>query len=310
MTETDGAVRVASLYRFARFDDPQALRIPLLALMRSHHIKGTLLLAREGINGTIAGKADAVDAVVAHIRTLPGCADADVKQAPAETLPFHRLKVRVKQEIVTMGQPALDPRTDAGQYVAPVDWHALIADPETLLIDTRNEYEVAVGSFAGAVDPGVRSFRDFPAWFRANRDRLLPGKTRVAMFCTGGIRCEKATAFVRAEGLDDVRHLEGGILRYLETVPPAHSRWQGECFVFDQRVAVGHGLTPGTHTLCHACRMPVSEEGRTSPLHVPGVSCAGCHATRDDHQRAGYAERHRQTMLADARGRQHVGGMR
>ncbi|MDR6787002.1 UPF0176 protein [Sphingomonas sp. BE138] len=305
-SNADLPVTVAALYRFARFDDPHALREPLLACARDHGVKGTLLLATEGINGTIAGPDGGVAAVIAHIRTLPGCAEPSLKYARAATPPFHRLKVKVKREIVTMGV-AVDPLTDAGTYVAPADWNALIADPETLVIDTRNAYEVAVGTFAGAVDPGTAGFADFPAWFRAHRDELLAGKRRVAMFCTGGIRCEKSTAFLKAEGIEQVHHLDGGILRYLEETPEADSTWQGECFVFDQRVAVAHGLTPGTHTLCHACRMPVSEADRASPRYVEGESCPACHDTRTAGERAGYAERHRQELLAAARGEAHVG---
>ena len=299
-------IGVAALYRFARFDDPPALRAPLLALARAAGVKGTILLAGEGVNGTIAGPPDGVEAVVAHLRGLPGCADLSVKWSEATAMPFHRLKVKVKREIVTMGV-AVDPLSDAGTYVAPADWNALIADPATLVIDTRNAYEVAVGTFPGAVDPGTRGFADFPAWFRANRDSLLEGKARVAMFCTGGIRCEKSTAFLKAEGVGEVHHLDGGILRYLEEVPAAESAWTGECFVFDQRVAVGHGLVPGTHALCFACRMPVGAADRASPLYVEGVSCPACHADRDERERAGYAERHRQQRLAELRGHTHVG---
>ncbi|MEH3037852.1 MAG: rhodanese-related sulfurtransferase [Sphingomonas adhaesiva] len=299
-------IRISALYRFARFDDPSALRGPLLAAAQAAGVKGTLLLATEGINGTIAGEAAALDRVIAHIRALPGCADLSLKHSWAEASPFHRLKVKVKREIVTMGV-AVDPLAHAGTYVAPAEWNALIADPATLVIDTRNAYEVAVGTFAGAVDPATASFADFPAWFRDHRDTLMAGKTRVAMFCTGGIRCEKSTAFLKAEGVEAVHHLDGGILRYLEEVPASESRWQGECFVFDQRVAVGHGLAPGTHALCHACRMPVSAADRASPLYVEGASCPACHTTRDDTQRAGYAERHRQQRLAEDRGEAHVG---
>lgn len=300
-------IRVAALYRFAPFADPAALQGPLLDVCRAHGVKGTLLLAREGINGTIAGADAAIDQVLAHIRALPGCADLEVKDSRAEAPPFYRMKVRIKREIVTMGQPDIDPLTGAGHYVAPGDWNALIDRPDTVVIDTRNDYEVAIGSFAGAIDPHTRSFSDFPAWFRAHRKELA-GK-RVAMFCTGGIRCEKATAFLKAEGLDEVYHLEGGILKYLETVPAADSRWQGECFVFDQRVAVTHGLQPGSHDLCHACRMPVSAADRASPHYVAGVSCPACHAARDDAQREGYAERERQSRLAEARGQAHVGAV-
>ncbi len=268
-----------------------------------------MLLAREGINGTIAGPDDAIDAVIAHIRGLPGCADLDVKLSRAAALPFHRMKVRIKREIVTMGQPAIDPLADAGHYVAPEDWNALISQSDTILIDTRNDYEVAIGTFAGAIDPHTKSFSDFPEWFRAERERLL-GEGRppkVAMFCTGGIRCEKSTAFLKAEGLDEVYHLKGGILKYLETIPPEQSLWQGECFVFDHRVAVTHGLAPGTHGICHACRRPLSEQDRASPLYMEGISCAACHAERTDEQRAGYGERHRQEQLAAARGEAHIG---
>jgi len=309
MTSASSPIRVAALYRFARFDDVEAIRAPLAALCASLGIKGTLLIAREGINGTIAGAPDAIDAVLAHLRTLPGCAGLDAKIATADTQPFLRMKVRIKREIVTMGEPDIDPLTDAGTYVDPADWNALIARPDTIVIDTRNDYEVAIGSFAGAIDPGTPSFRDFPAWFREQRDALLGAGTppKVAMFCTGGIRCEKATAFLKAEGLDEVYHLDGGILRYLETVPPEESLWQGECFVFDARVAVGHGLAAGTHGLCHACRRPVSEADRASPLYRDGISCPACHAERSDAQRAGYAERMRQTKIAEARGTTHLG---
>lgn len=301
-------VRVAALYQFSRFDDCEAIRAPLARLCCSKGVKGTLLLAREGINGTIAGSDAAIDEVLGFIRTLPGCAAIEVKHARAPTMPFHRMKVRIKREIVTMGKPEVDPLTGVGQYVAPQDWNALIDRPDTIVIDTRNDYEFQVGSFAGAIDPGTRSFRDFPAWFDAHREELTGdgGKT-IAMFCTGGIRCEKATAFLKAEGIDKVHHLKGGILAYLEQVPAHESRWQGECFVFDERVAVGHGLAPGTHELCRACRMPVSPAQRRSPLYAEGVSCPACHAERTDEQRERYAERHRQAHLAEARGVAHFG---
>lgn len=304
-------VCVAALYRFARFADVDAVRAPLAKLCCGLGVKGTLLIAAEGINGTIAGSDAAIAEVIAYIRALPGCDDVDVKLSRAAAMPFHRMKVRLKREIVTMGQPDIDPLQGTGHYVAPEDWNALIADPNTIVIDTRNDYEVAIGSFAGAIDPHTASFRDFPAWFRAEREKLLGSgePPKVAMFCTGGIRCEKSTAFLKAEGVEEVYHLKGGILKYLETVPPEESLWEGECFVFDQRVAVGHGLAPGTHALCHACRMPVSVEDRASPLYVEGVSCPACADRRSDEQRAGYAERHRQETLAAARGVAHVGAV-
>ncbi|WP_287980452.1 rhodanese-related sulfurtransferase [Sphingomonas sp.] len=297
---------VAALYHFTRFEDPGALRAPLLALCEAQGVRGTLLLAREGINGTIAGTRAGIDEVLAHVRALPGCAALEVKFSSADAMPFHRTKVRLKREIVTMGVLDVDP-TDPGTYVDPADWNALIADPATLVIDTRNDYEVAVGTFADAVDPGTASFRDFPGWFREHRDALLAGRQRVAMFCTGGIRCEKATAFLKSEGVDDVFHLKGGILKYLEETPAEESRWLGECFVFDERVAVGHGLQAGTYGLCRGCRMPVSEEDRRSPLYQEGVACPRCHATRDAETKARAAERHRQVELAARRGEAHVG---
>ena len=298
-------VGVAALYRFASIGDREGLRDRLLAVCEAQGIRGTLLIAAEGINGTLAGPDVGLDALLAAIRAVPGLEDTQAKRAHAEAMPFHRLKLRLKREIVTMGVDGID-AADAGVRVAPADWNALVDDPDTLLIDTRNAYEVAVGSFAGAVDPGTDSFRDFPAWVDAHAEELA-GK-RVAMFCTGGIRCEKATAYLKAQGHADVYHLDGGILRYLEEVPKAQSRWQGECFVFDERVAVGHALVPGSHSLCRGCRMPVSAGDRASPLFTEGVMCPGCHADRTEEQRAGYAERHRQVGLADARGERHVGG--
>ena len=304
-------VRVAALYRFSRFADPSALRPPLEALCRAQGVKGTLLLASEGINGTIAGPVRGLEAVVGHIRAQPGCADLAVKWSDAPAMPFHRMKVRVKREIVTMGQPGLDPLTGVGAYVDPHDWNALIADPATIVIDTRNDYEVAIGSFERAIDPRTASFREFPAWFRDHRAKLLgQGKApKVAMFCTGGIRCEKATAFLKAEGVEEVFHLEGGILAYLDAVPEADSLWRGECFVFDQRVAVGPGLVQGTHTLCHACRMPVGAAGRASPLYEEGASCPACHADRTGRQLESARERQRQETLATTRGGLHVGAV-
>ena len=305
-------IRVAALYRFTRFPDPAAIQGPLAALCCSLGVKGTLLLAPEGINGTIAGEDAAIEAVLEHIRALPGCADLKPKTAWAERMPFYRMKVRLKKEIVTLGEPDLDP-TDAGTYVAPADWNALISDPDVFVIDTRNDYEVAVGQFEGAVDPKTASFSDFPAWFRDWREGVEAQRgpdaapLKVAMYCTGGIRCEKSTAFLKAEGVADVFHLQGGILDYLEQTPQAESLWRGECFVFDERVAVGHGLKPGTHALCRGCRMPVSPQDRASPLYLEGVSCPACHDQRSDDQKARAAERHRQALHCEALGIDHVG---
>ncbi|HWU03594.1 MAG TPA: rhodanese-related sulfurtransferase [Novosphingobium sp.] len=309
--QTHPAITVAALYQFARFADPAELRGDLLALCEGQGIKGTLLLAREGINGTIAGPAEGITAVVGHIRALPGCEGLDVKYSDAPEMPFYRMKVRLKREIVTMGQPDIDPLTGVGHYVSPAEWNALIADPDTVVIDTRNDYEVAIGTFARAVDPQTASFTQFPQWFRDNRETLLAPRNgrapRVAMFCTGGIRCEKSTAFLRAEGIEEVYHLKGGILNYLEHIPQEESLWEGECFVFDQRVSLGHGLAQGTHGLCHACRRPITDEDRLSPLFEEGVSCPACHEERSDAQREGYRQRQQQEQLAAARGQRHIG---
>lgn len=309
MNVADPPFCIAALYRFTVFQDCSSIRLELAALCGSWGIKGILLIALEGINGTIAGSDEAVMAVLAHIKGLPGCATLDIKFSRSDVMPFHRMKIQVKPEIVTMGLPDIDPTAAAGHYVAPEDWNALISEPGTILIDTRNDYEVRIGSFAGAINPEISTFRDFPAWFDAERERLLETgiPPKVAMFCTGGIRCEKSTAFLRARGVDEVYHLQGGILKYLETVPAQQSLWEGECFVFDQRVAVGHGLAPGTHTSCYGCRRPLNADDRESPLFQEGVSCPACHGERTDIQRSAYAERHKQESLAKKRGDLHLG---
>ncbi len=297
---------VAAFYHFAPFDDPAALQGPLLDLCKAQGIKGTILLAREGINGTVAGEPEAIAAVIAHIRLLLGCVDVGAKYSHAPEMPFLRLKVRLKNEIVTMGVPRIDPSRDVGRYVEAGEWNVLISDPDTIVIDTRNDYEVAIGSFKGAINPNTPTFRDFPAWFREFR-HTLPDKPKVAMFCTGGIRCEKSTAFLRAEGIEDVAHLQGGILTYLETVPPEESLWEGECFVFDDRVSVTHGLEIGTLELCHGCRVPINEDDKASADYIAGVQCPACAATRTPDQKRRYAERQKQIDLAKARGQGHLG---
>ena len=297
---------VAALYHFARFADPAALRGPLRAVCARHGVTGTLLLAPEGINGTIAGDRAGIDAALAHIRGLPGCADLDWKESTATVAPFARLKVRLKREIVTMGQPGIDPRARAGHYVAPADWNALIAAPDVAVIDTRNAYEVAIGTFQGAIDPATDSFREFPAWWQANKHRFH--NKRIAMFCTGGIRCEKSTSYLLEQGVDEVYHLRGGILKYLEEVPPEHSAWHGDCFVFDRRVSVGHGLREGPHELCHACRRPILPADRARPEYEHGVACHHCAGTTSAADKARFRERQRQIALAQARGETHLAG--
>lgn len=301
-------IRVAALYRFTPFDSPESFQEPLLELCRKEGVKGILLLAKEGINGTIAGSDAAIEAVLNHIRSFPRCEALEVKNSRAYEVPFLRMKVRMKREIVTMGQDNIDPFVCVGHYITPKEWNKLITDPDTVVMDTRNDYEVAIGTFKGAVDPDIKTFREFPEWFR-NWRKEVEAKGRipkVAMFCTGGIRCEKSTAFARNEGIDEVYHLKGGILKYLEEIPPEESLWEGECFVFDQRVSVGHGLKQGDYTLCHACRYPVDTQDRASPLYEEGVSCPQCHGTHSPEQIHRYRERQRQIELATKRGEEHL----
>ncbi|MCG6903806.1 MAG: rhodanese-related sulfurtransferase [Rhodobacter sp.] len=290
---------VAALYHFTRFDDPAALKPGLLKICETAGVRGSILLAREGINGTIAGPRDGIDSVLAHIRGLPGCGGLDWKESHATAMPFKRMKVRLKREIVTMGQPDVNPQAAVGHYVDPVDWNDLIGAPDIAVIDTRNDYEVALGTFAGAVNPGTRSFGEFPEWWAANKDRFA-GK-RIAMFCTGGIRCEKSTNYLLGQGVADVYHLKGGILKYLEDVPEVQSRWQGECYVFDGRVSVGHGLTEGSYTLCHACGRPVSAADRADNSFEEGVQCPACVGEYSESDRARFRERQRQITLSKSR---------
>lgn len=303
----------AALYKFVEMPDFAALQAPLLDCCESHGVKGTFLLASEGINGTIAGTPEGVQAVLGFLRSDPRLAKLEHKEAHAEQMPFYRMKVRLKKEIVTLGVPDVNPALMAGQYVKPQDWDKLLADPALVLVDTRNDYEVAIGTFQNAINPATHSFSELPAWVEkqmAEGGALAPvdgKKPRVAMFCTGGIRCEKSTAFMRAQGFEEVYHLEGGILKYLETMPEANSRWQGECFVFDERVSVGHGLQPGDFTLCRSCRDPLSATDRQSPLYELGVSCAHCHDRTTDVQKHGYRERQRQVGLAAKRHQAHIG---
>ena len=296
---------VVALYKFVSLPDFEALREPLLQRCESLGIKGTLLLAHEGINGTVSGEAAAVEALLDHLRQDPRFADVEHKRAAADTEPFYRLKVKLKKEIVTLGVEDIDPARDAGTYVEPGDWNALIDDPEVVVIDTRNRYECEIGSFVGAIDPGTDSFRELPAFVKRNLDPARHKK--VAMFCTGGIRCEKSTAYLKQQGFDEVYHLKGGILNYLEKVPEAESRWQGECFVFDNRVAVDHQLRPGRYELCHGCRMPVDPADKASAKYVEGVACPRCHDTQTVDQRARFTERQKQIELARSRNQPHIG---
>ena len=299
------SIVVAALYKFVSLPDFADRKAGLLRVAEDNDVFGTILLASEGVNGTIAGPRAGIDKVLDQIRTFPKCADLIWKESFTDENPFYRMKVRLKREIVTMGITGLDPENSAENYVTPEQWNEVISDPDTIVIDTRNDYEVSIGTFEGAINPETTSFREFPAWFRKFREEN--DFKKVAMFCTGGIRCEKSTAFLRAEGIDDVVHLQGGILKYLENVEEKDSLWQGECFVFDQRVSVDHQLQPGTYDLCHACRQPITEEDKKSPLYVRGVSCPHCAGSIDPTKRKNFAERQRQMDLAKARGEKHIG---
>lgn len=272
------------------------MRSPLLACMQKHDVRGSILLASEGVNGTIAGSDTGVAAVLEKMRSYTPLADLKHKTSYADDTPFARSKVRLKKEIVSLGQPDANPLDTVGQYIAPEDWNAVISDPHTLVIDTRNSYEYSVGTFKHAKDPKTGTFREFPQYVEKELD---PNKhTQVAMFCTGGIRCEKATAYMLNKGFKKVMHLEGGILKYLETIPPEESLWEGECFVFDERVTVDHHLKPGSFSMCYACGMPVSPQDKQSEHYVEGQSCPHCFDKYDDESRARFAERQRQMQLA------------
>ena len=296
---------IAALYHFTRFADPDGLRPALRAVCEGSAVKGTLLIAGEGINGTIAGPRAGIDAVLAHIRALPGCDGLEWKESFSDTPPFGKMKVRLKREIVTMGQPDVDPKARVGNYVEAADWNDLIARDDVAVIDTRNDYEVAIGTFDGAIDPETSTFGEFPAWWAANKDRFHNKK--VAMFCTGGIRCEKSTNYLLGQGVEDVFHLKGGILKYLEEVPEAESTWQGDCFVFDNRVSVGHGLKVGPHQLCHACRRPLFPEDVKKVEFVVGVSCHQCIDETSEADKNRFRERQKQIELARNRGGEHFG---
>ncbi len=298
-------VIVAALYHFTKFSDYKKLQDPLRKICNSEGIKGSLLIAYEGINGTISGSRSGIDAVLKHIRSMPGCSNLEHKESFASEIPFKRMKVKLKKEIVTMGQPNIDPTLNVGNYIEPSDWNNLISQDDVIVIDTRNDYEVAIGSFDGAIDPETKSFGEFPEWWEENRSKYQD--KRVAMFCTGGIRCEKSTNFLLNEGVKDVYHLKGGILKYLEEVPEKNSKWNGECFVFDSRVSVKHGLEEGIYNLCYACRMPLAPDDFKKEEFEKGVSCHLCIDSNDDERKERFRERQYQVELADKRGKHHIG---
>ncbi len=297
---------VTALYHFVRLENYKDLRQPLLDIMLKNDVRGTLLLASEGINGTIAGKRTGTDNVLNWLREDSRLSDFDSKESFTNNMPFYRTKVKLKKEIVTMGVQGIDPKLKVGRYVQPKDWNKLISDPETILIDTRNDYEYQIGTFKKAVNPDTNTFREFPQYVKDNLD---PKKhKKVAMFCTGGIRCEKSTAFLMEQGFEDVFHLQGGILKYLEEVPEDETMWQGECFVFDNRVAVNHDLQKGSYEQCFACRYPITKEEMQSEYYQEGVSCPHCYDNISAEQKQRFAEREKQVLLAKQRGEEHIGG--
>ncbi len=295
----------AALYKFVSLPDYQALQAPILKVCNQHRIKGTLLLASEGINGTIAGAPSEIATVITYLKQDPRLSDLEHKASYANSHPFYRMKVKLKKEIVTMGVAGVNPNNVVGTYVKPEDWNALISDPDVLLLDTRNNYEVSIGTFKGAIDPKTATFREFPQFVAQHLDKTRQKK--VAMFCTGGIRCEKASSYMKQQGFEEVYHLQGGILKYLETVPKEQSMWQGECFVFDQRVAVKHGLEVGDYDQCYACRMPLSPDELKSTLYTPGISCPHCYDKTSEQKKAALTERQKQIILAKQRGETHIG---
>ena len=298
---------VAALYKFANLPDFQQIQPGLHEFCVTQGLYGTLLLAEEGINGTVAGTRAGIDALIEFLRSDRRLADLEHKESCADEMPFTRMKVKLKKEIVTLGVPGINPNNKVGTYVAPEDWNALLADPEVVVIDTRNGYECDIGTFRGAIDPRTITFREFPAYVSQN---FNPAKhKKVAMFCTGGIRCEKASSFMLEQGFEQVYHLQGGILKYLEKVPPSESLWEGECFVFDQRISVGHGLKVGDYDQCHGCRHPVSAEDRASIQFIVGVTCPHCFGKQTEEARARFAERQKQTELARTRGKAHIGAV-
>jgi len=299
-------ITVCALYKFVRLENFQDLKTPLLDEMEKNNVKGTLLLALEGINGTIAGEQSGINKVLDFLKADPRLTQLSSKVSFHQANPFQRTKVKLKKEIVTMGVEGIDPNQVVGTYIKPKDWNALISDPEVLLVDTRNDYEVEIGTFKNALNPNTESFREFPEYVAQNLDKNKHKK--VAMFCTGGIRCEKSTAYLKEQGFNEVYHLEGGILKYLEEVPSEETLWQGECFVFDSRVAVNHDLEQGKYDQCFACRFPITEEDKLNPSYEKGVSCHRCIDKMTDEQRKGFAEREHQIQLAKKRGEAHIGG--
>ena len=300
---------IAAFYKFVDWNNLKKKKSDIEKLCLKNNIVGTILLANEGINGTIAGSEESVLAVIQGLKDDPLLLDIEPKFSKAEGEIFKRMKVRFKKEIVSMGMENIRPANLKGKTVKASDWNALISNPKTLVIDTRNQYECAIGTFKGSLDPKTKSFRDFPEWSKNNLKALMKkeGKTKVAMFCTGGIRCEKASSYLLDEGIEQVYQLEGGILKYLENISSDESLWEGECFVFDERVSIQHGLVEGNYSMCHACRMPIDDDDMKSKKYSEGISCPHCYATHSEERKERFAERQKQIKLAKIRNEKHLG---
>ncbi len=301
-----GLIRVAALYAFTKIDNPESLKILLEKVAKGEDLSGTLLIAKEGVNGTIAGTDASLKKILSVFKSDPIFKNLELKFSKAISHPFLRFKIKIKKEIVTIGLPDIDPSTQSGEYIDPSDWNEFIQQEDVLVIDTRNDYETMLGKFKGAVDPCTASFQEFPSWAK-KFIKEKADKTKVAMYCTGGIRCEKATSFIKSIGFSEVYHLKGGILKYLEEVPSSESVWEGECFVFDQRVSVSHGLNEGSYVLCHGCRWPVSAVEQKSESYKPGVFCSRCKELTTPEQKKRFEERNKQIKLSKSRGERHLG---
>jgi len=301
-------ILVAALYKFVEIDDLLSLQSNLYEICEKNNIMGTILIANEGINGTISGKTNELNQTISLLKSDKRFANIEIKYSSTDKQPFHRMKVRLKKEIVTIGLPEINPNKKVGTYVKPDDWNDLISDPDVVVIDTRNKYETKIGSFHNALDPETSSFREFPDWVKKFKSSKENANKKIAMFCTGGIRCEKASSLMKEEGFEDVYHLQGGILKYLETIDKENSLWNGECFVFDQRVCLTDELEVGSYKMCFACRMPITEEEMQNEKYIEGISCIYCYDKTTKEKKERFGSRQRQILLAKERGEKHLGG--
>ena len=301
-------ILVAALYKFVEIDDLLSLQSDLYEICEKNNIMGTILIANEGINGTISGKNNEINQTISLLKSDKRFANIEIKYSSTNKQPFHRMKVRLKKEIVTIGLPEINPNKKVGTYVKPEDWNDLISDPNVIVIDTRNKYETKIGSFQNALDPETSSFREFPDWVKKFKSSKENANKKIAMFCTGGIRCEKASSLMKEEGFEDVYHLQGGILKYLETIDKENSLWNGECFVFDQRVCLTDELEVGSYKMCFACRMPITEEEMQNEKYIEGISCIYCYDKTTKEKKERFGSRQRQILLAKERGEKHLGG--